>query len=607
MAWDGSRASASRESSWNGRSDAGQMIVKSGGNSMAQPFDLVIRGGFLVDGTGLPRRRVDVGVRDGRIAKLADLSNARGREEIDATGLVVAPGIVDIHTHYDPQITFDPYATMSCYHGVTTVVAGNCGFSVAPCRQDDTDFLKGIFASVEDMDPSALSGVRWDLFETFGEFLESLKGRLGVNFACYVGHSNLRWWVMGDDCIARAATAAEIDQMAVLLGEAMEAGAAGLSSSALPAHLDIHGRPVPSRLSDEAELSALVAVVGQHRSASIAYLPKSSIGGVDDADMQLLVRLALKGGVPVIIQGIGGRYKTDVPITTWQAVESFLADATAQGAPVYSVMVARPMERTVPLGPENKLYPAVPTWREMLNLPVEERRARLKDPAARARMRSAVENYNRDPDQGTTLPPPTWWSVYVDEVVLPRNKALEGRTIQQIADSQDKAPGDVFLDLALEEDFGTKLTWRTDTDEWRQAVRDALHNPHIIAGVSDGGAHLAKDDGADWSSQFLRRWVLDGGEFSLEDGVRQLTQIPAALVGLHDRGTLRVGGWADIMIFDPATIGPLRKTFTRDLPGGAGRWRAWGQGVKATIVNGAPIVMDGVLTSSLPGHVVSPN
>ena len=228
----------------------------------AEPYDLIIRNGLVVDGLGLPRRSVDVGIRNGRIEKLAHLEGAKARQEIDASGAIVAPGIVDLHTHYDPQITFDPYATMSCYHGVTTVVAGNCGFSVAPCRREDTQFLKDIFASVEDMDASALAGVRWDLFETFPEFMQSLEGKLGINFACYIGHSNLRRWVMGEDCFTRSATRAEIDQMVAMLGEAMDAGAAGFSSSASPTQLDIHGRPVPSRLSDEAELSALVAEVG---------------------------------------------------------------------------------------------------------------------------------------------------------------------------------------------------------------------------------------------------------------------------------------------------------------------------------------------------------
>jgi len=269
--------------------------------------------------------------------------------------------------------------------------------------------------------------------------------------------------------------------------------------------------------------------------------------------------------------------------------------------------MARPLDRAVQLGPENKHYRGVPSWHEMFNLPIEERRARLRDPAARDMMRSAVEHPNTDPTRGTTLRPPKWEMIYVDQTDLAKNKSLEGRSIQEIANEQGKTPADVVLDLALEEDFKTDLRWRMESPEWRTAVRTALSNPHIIAGTSDGGAHLAKDDGADWSSHFLRRWVLDDPVWSMEEGVRQITQVPAALLGLHDRGTLRVGGWADIMIFDPKTVGPSRKEFTNDLPGNVGRWRAWGKGVKATIVNGEPIVLDGKLTGRLPGHVVSPS
>jgi N-acyl-D-aspartate/D-glutamate deacylase len=242
----------------------------------------------------------------------------------------------------------------------------------------------------------------------------------------------------------------------------------------------------------------------------------------------------------------------------------------------------------------------------MLQAPIEERRAMLRDPAVREQMRYAVENPNTDPAAGTTVKPPTWDALVVENAVLARNKALEGRTIAAIAEEQGKAPGDVVLDLALDEDFASMLRWTTESPAWRSAVRTALVNPHIIAGTSDGGAHLAKDDGADWSSQFLRKWVLDDPIWTLEEGIRQLTQVPATLMGLHERGTLRVGGWADIMIFDE-TVAPARKVFTRDLPGDAGRWRAWGKGVRATIVNGEPIVLNGELTGRLPGQLVSPD
>ena len=332
-------------------------------------FDLIVRGGIVVDGTGLPRRRVDVGVREGKVAALGRLDEASADEEIDATDLIVAPGIVDIHTHYDPQITFDPYASMSSYHGVTTVLAGNCGFSAAPVKPDDRSFVGGIFAQVENMDPVALSAVTWDEWVTFPEFLASRKGKLGVNFACYVGHSNLRRWVMGEDATTRPATDDEIAAMCDMAGEAMASGAAGLSSSAAPTHFDIDSRPVPSRLSDRTELLALAEVVGRFGAGSIAFLPASSIGGLDDDDKELLIELGRISGLPVIIQGLGGRNKVDAPTATWEASVEFLDRATAQGAPVFSMLIARPFDRPLVVGPENLHFLSVPSWMHMLNLP----------------------------------------------------------------------------------------------------------------------------------------------------------------------------------------------------------------------------------------------
>ena len=569
-------------------------------------MDLVIRGARIVDGTGLPRRRVDVGVRERKVVRLARLDRATAREEIDATGMIVAPGIVDVHTHYDPQITFDPYATMSCFHGVTTVVAGNCGFSVAPCKPDDREFLTGIFARVENMDPIALSAITWDDFQTFSEFLRSREGRLGVNFACYVGHSNVRRWVMGDDASTRVATDAEIGAMRRIVADAMAAGAAGLSSSAAPTHLDLDDRPVPSRVAGRDELIALAEEAGRAGAGSIAYLPASAIGGLDDHDEDLLIELARVSGVPVVIQGLGGRNKVDAPTATWDAAQRFLDRATEQGAPVYSMLIARPFDRPVVLDETNFHYMAVPTWDRMLKLPHDERVALLRDPAARAELRDAVEHYNRDPSKGTTVPPPLWDAVFVDEVVKPEHQKFQARSIHDIAGELDVAPADAVLDLALDEDLATRFRWRTESPEWTAAVREAQLDARMIVGTSDGGAHLARDDGADWSSYFLGSWVRDRRAWTLEDGIRQITQLPATVAGLTDRGVIRPGGWADLMVFDPDTIGPWKKEFVHDLPGGVGRFKAWGRGVHATVVNGEPIVLHGELTGRLPGHVVRP-
>jgi N-acyl-D-amino-acid deacylase len=569
-------------------------------------FDLIVRGGLVVDGTGLPRRRVDVGVRDGRVAALARLDDATSERALDADGLVVAPGIVDVHTHYDPQITFDPYATVSCFHGVTTVVAGNCGFSVAPCRADDREFLAGIFARVENMDPVALSAVTWAEFETFTQFLRSRDGRLGVNLGCYVGHSNVRRWVMGADASARVATDTEIAAMAALVRDALAGGAAGLSSSAAPTHLDGDGRPVPSRLADDRELFALARAAGGHGAGTIAYLPQSAIGGLDRADEDRLIRLSRVSGLPVIIQGLGGRNKVDAPTATWDAARAFLDRATEQGAPVYSLLITRPFDRPVVLDETNFHYLAVPAWNAMLQLPHAERVRALADPATRDALRAAVEHYNRDPAQGTTVPPPLWDALFVDRVHKPEHVALQGRSIAELARERRTAPADTMLDLALAEDLATEFRWRTESPEWTAAVAEAQRDARMLIGVSDGGAHLARDDGADWSSYFLRSWVGDRGVWTLEDGIRQITQVPAALAGLHDRGRLVPGACADLFVFDPATIGPTRKEVVHDLPGGVGRYKAWGRGVHATVVNGVPVVVEGELTGALPGQVVRP-
>jgi N-acyl-D-amino-acid deacylase len=569
-------------------------------------YDLVVRGGFVVDGTGLARRRIDVGVRNGRVAALGRLDSSSAGEEIDATDLIVAPGIVDAHTHYDPQITFDPYATVSCFHGVTTVVAGNCGFSVAPCKPEDRTFLEGIFARVENMDPIALSAIEWDTFEAFGEFLSSRRGKLGVNLACYVGHSNLRRWVMGPEASERAATDAEVTAMCALVDDAMDAGAAGLSSSAAPTHFDLDDRPVPSRVAGRDELAALAEHAGRAGRGSIAFLPASAIGGLDAEDEEYLIRLGRVSGLPVIIQGLGGRNKVDAPTATWNAAKGFLDRATEAGAPVFSMLIARPFDRPVTIDETNLHYLAVPAWDRMLKLPHAERVALLRDPAARAELRDAVEHYNRDPAKGTTVPPPLWDAVFVDEVAKPEHDKLQGRSIREIADEQGVAPADAMLDLALDEDLATRFRWRTESPEWAAAVREAQLDARMIIGVSDGGAHLARDDGADWSSYFLRSWVLDRKVWTLEDGIRQITQVPAALLGLTDRGVIAPGAQADLFVFDPDTIGPWKKEFVHDLPGGVGRFKAWGRGVRATIVNGEPIVVEGVLTGRLPGQVLRP-
>ncbi|MCA9502518.1 MAG: amidohydrolase family protein [Myxococcales bacterium] len=572
-------------------------------------YDLLIQNGLVVDGTGLPRRRSDVAIRDGRIVGLGRFDAAEARRVIDAEDRIVAPGIVDPHTHYDPQLTFEPYATSSCYHGVTSVVAGNCGFSIAPTRADDRESILRIFARVEDMSPGSLAAIPWG-FESFPEYLATREGHLGINAGCYVGHCNLRRWVMGDACYEREATEDEVASMRALVREAMAAGAAGLSSTHAPTHLDDLGRPVPSRIASKAELEALVREVGAANRGSISYLPFSSIGGLDEADGDLLIRLALASRLPVITQGIGARSKVDAPTATWEHSRAYLERARSVGAGVYSMLMARPFERRFSLAEGTSLYEGVPAFHRLFTeaRTVEARMVMLRDRAYREAIRNAVENPNRDPAVGPTLPPPHFALLYVYRASDPGNRKWIGHSMKEIGEARGIAPMDAMVEIALAEDLDVEFVWRTETDVWREGTYQASTHPHMLLGTSDGGAHLGRDDGSEWSSWFLRYWVREWGKWELEEAIRQMTQQPAALLGFVDRGMLLPGHAADLMIFDPERIGPGRKEFVRDFPNGEGRWSSRPEGMHATIVNGVPIVIDGELTDDggLPGQVLRP-
>ncbi len=572
-------------------------------------LDLLITNGLVVDGTGLPRRRADVAIRDGRVVGIGRFDAASARRVIDAQDRIVAPGIVDPHTHYDPQLTFEPFGTSSCYHGVTTVVAGNCGFSIAPTRADDRAFITQIFGRVEDMSPGSLAAIPWD-FETFPEFVAARKGHLGLNAAFYVGHCNVRRWVMGDACFEREATNDEIERMRGLVREAMQAGAAGLSSTHAPTHLDSLDRPVPSRLASKGELEALVAEVGRANGGSISYLPYSSIGGLDEADGDFLIRLALTSRLPIIIQGLGARSKVDAPTATWEHCVAYLERARKQGAGVYSMLMSRPFNRRFSLAEGTSLYEGVPAFQRLFDeaKTVSARLAMLADPAYRASIRSAVEHPNKDASRGSTLPPPHFENVQIYRAGKPENQALIGRSMADIARERGIAPMDAMIEIALAEALDVEFVWRTESDAWREGTYKASIHPHMIIGTSDGGAHLGRDDGSDWSSYFLRYWVREWGKWELEEAIRQMTQQPAALLGLYDRGMLLPGYAADVMIFDADKIGPGRKEFVRDFPNGEGRWSSRPEGIHATIVNGVPIVLDGERTEDcgLPGQVLRP-
>lgn len=567
--------------------------------------DLLIRGGLVVDGTGLPGKTADIGITDGRITAIGRLAGEAADEVIFADGLVVAPGIVDIHTHYDPQLTWDPLCDTSALHGVTTVAAGNCGFSIAPCRADDHEYVAQMFARVEGMDPVALDRVPWT-FSTFDEYLASLDGHIGMNVGMYVGHSALRRWVMGDASFERPSTELELAEICALLDQAMAAGALGFSSSHAPTHLDMADRPVPSRLASLDEVRSLADVMGRTGRGSIAYAPGSAVEGIDAADRDLLIDLARRAGVPVVTQGLGGRSKVDAPTKAWAESSAFLDRSAAVGAPVYSLLMARPLNGPFSFVKGTTRYEGVPAWNALLQLPTSELRAQLDDPEHRARLRDAIDHPNKDASRGSTLPPPAWESLRVARVYADASQRSAGRIIGELATEQHRHPADVMFDIALADDLRTVFHWSNETPPWRELLRDVQRHPQMVMGVSDGGAHLAWDDGAEWSTYFLKTWWQQEELWRLEEAIRLMTSVPANVIGLHDRGVLAVGRPADVFMFDPATLDVGTCELDVDPRTGLERFRSVPAGIMATIVNGATVIDDGKPTGMNPGQVVRP-
>jgi N-acyl-D-aspartate/D-glutamate deacylase len=560
-------------------------------------FDTIIKGGTVVDGSGLPMRRADVGIRQGMITDIGRLGGAR--RSIDADGLVVMPGIVDAHTHYDPQLSFDPWATSSCFHGVTSVVAGNCGYSIAPCRPADHEWVTALFAKVEGMSPGVLrEGLPWD-WDSFPSFLDTLDRRLGINAAVYVGHSALRRFVMGEGASERAATPDEVERMRALVREAMTAGAAGFSSSHAPTHVDHLGRPVPSRHASFDEVATLAEAAGEGGAGSIAFLAETAVQGYDARDRQRLVELAHRAGLPVVVQGMGFRPGAR---ERWEDQTGFLAQARAQGAAIYSMLRTQPFMRPFNWRRGTSLFDGVFHWRDLSELPAAERLTRFRDPAFREKLRFALDHPNTDSKQGSTLPPPAPARVFVDRSAT--DPGAVGKSLAQLAEARRVHPADVMCELTAADGLETQFLWNSESPQWIEANAESQRNLHMIVGTGDGGAHADRDDGSEWSTYYLRTWLLDRKLFSLEEGVRRITHLPAMITGIKGRGLLARGYAADVMMFDPARVGLGRKQLVRDVPGGEERWQVLPDGVVRVLVNGETIVEDGRLTGARPGRVL---
>jgi N-acyl-D-aspartate/D-glutamate deacylase len=559
-------------------------------------FDLVVRGGRVVDGTGMPGYVADIAVRDGRIVRIGRMSADDRRATtrvLDAEGLTVMPGFVDIHTHYDAQLHFEPTASPASWHGVTTVVTGNCGFTIAPSRAGDAAWLLEMLSRVEGMSAPALrDGVPFR-GGSFGDFMDGLEGRIGVNAAAYVGHSAIRRYVMGDDASTRAATADEITAMAQVLRESMLAGAHGFSTSQLEIHQAHDGRPVPSNLASDDEVVALCAVLAEFDHGAIEIIPRSFAEGYDDRDRVLLHRIAEVSGKPVDLNPVV--WFPNMP-DGWVRSLEFIEEQAALGLrlyPMYSTQLGGAyfsLDTTF-------LFDDMPAFREPLLLPEGERTAALRDAGVRARMRKEL--------QGPPMPafPLNFAITTVYAVGDPAFSAWVGCSVAELVAERGGDPLDSFLDLCLEDNLATTFFVTPLAQRGGRMVTEALvRNPLAMAGSSDGGAHLASFVGADYTTRLLTEWVPD--PFTLEEAVRRITSIPAAVHGFFDRGVVRVGAWADLVIVDLERLKVGATHWVEDMPASSGRFVVDAQGYRAVIVNGEVILDEGKATGATPGHLI---
>ncbi|CAB4584196.1 unannotated protein [freshwater metagenome] len=557
--------------------------------------DLIIRGGSVIDGTGTPAFPADVEVTNGKITFIG-ASTATAPKEFDASGAVVAPGFIDIHTHYDAQAHFEPTMSPSSWHGVTTAMMGNCGFSIAPADPESVAWLIKMLSRVEGMEVAALlEGVDFRGGD-YGDFLNGLEGRIGINLVGYVGHCAIRRLVMGAAASERAATPDEINQMAQLVRVAMAQGAIGFSSSQLDIHSDHDGKPVPSNLAEPAELIELCAVLSEFEHAVIEFLPRSGSADFDEADQELLLAMSEASGFKLININ---------PLTLFpgnpeghRKALRFCEEAAAAGHhihPMYMINVKGihfSLDSTFVLD-------EMPTFRRILTLPMAERAVELGLESNRAAMRTEfADTTGRSFVFG-------WQDVSVASVSKPQLNAAVGRTIAELASESDIDGVDAMIDLALADALETVFVWRRKTDPaLAAATKEIITHPLTLAGSSDGGAHLLTFCGADYTTRTLTETVPD--MMTLEQAVARLTSEPARLHGLTDRGVLEVGKAADIVVFTTDELGIEPIELLRDFPTGAGRLVFGARGYDAVIVNGEPLFIDGVHTGALPGAILRP-
>ncbi len=552
-------------------------------------YDLVIKNGMVVDGTGFSGFRADVAIKDGAIAEIGRI-RATAAATIDADGLFVAPGIIDLHTHYDAQPFWDKLCTSSVWHGVTTVLTGNCGLTLAPLRPEHREAMLATFCCVEDLPVKSLAAVLPWTWESFDEYMDAIDHGLGVNMMPLVGHNPLRLGAMGQAAWERAATADEIGTMQSLLRAALEAGAWGWSTTASPTHAGPSGEPVPTRLAENEERLALGRTIGEFNRGVIEILPRS-VTKPDEADRQHLLEVALTSGRPVFFLGFDADAR------------AYVEAAARAGAQLCNLLRAIPFNPRFTLK-KTTFFKNLDVWDVVMDLPVPEQLTALADPRRRAELReTATRPQRRRPGVPGRLVP--WSAIVVRKVSLDRNRPLQGRGLAELADEQRKHVADVMLDLAVEEGLETEFQLHTRSPEDEAQIAEMVKSGHALPSQSDAGAHLNTNScTAGESSYVLGEWVRERQLLSLEDAIRRLTFQPARIMGLHDRGLVREGLAADLMVFNLSRIGVKEDEVWNDGPAGVPRRVQGADGVYYVIVGGQVVLDHDKHTGALPGRVL---
>lgn len=560
-------------------------------------YDLIIRGAEICDGTGAPRRRGDVAVRDGRIVEVGHVDGG-ARRTIEAAGLVLAPGFIDLHTHYDCQVSWDRLLTPSCWHGVTTVVMGNCGFTIAPCRPADRELLMRMLLYVEGMPTEALrAGIQWE-WESFPEYLDTIeRWHPGLNIAAFVGHSAIRYYVMGAAATERAATEAELARMQQIVREAMRAGACGFSTSESSTHFFGDGTPVPSRVAPRDEIRTLAAVLRESGRGITEVAPRHTIGGTDgkSEDQRFYIEVAAASGRPVTWAPL--QHSPFDPQGCLRLIEEAGA-AQARGVPVVPQVGCRPLEIRVSFSASSIAIENNPFWRPIMQKPEAERRTLFASAAFRDELRTMSPS-----GSWVVALAPAWEQIFLRLSPVAAHATYTDWPLTRIAAARAADPVDTLLDLSLESDltcqFGIPIL---NTDE--SIVAQLIRHPAGVLALSDAGAHVDTLADQGFTTYLLGHWVRALQALTLEEAVRLLTSVPARLYGLTGRGEVRPGFAADLVLFDPATVGLQRTELVHDLPGGAGRLIQRATGVEYVLVNGAVLVDRGKETEARGGHVL---